>query len=91
MDERPERRRYYPDEEDAPLSEAVLEAVEAHRDDSISVDEFDLYEHVNPRAIDMLFHDTADIEVSVTIDLPDVTVSIWSDGGIDIRVTDREK
>ena len=88
MDENPERRRYYPDE-DVPLSEAVREAVEAHENASLSQDEFDLYDHVNPEAIDMLFTDTAGVDVSVQIDLTNVTVSIWSDGGVDIRVTDK--
>lgn len=89
MDEDPERRRYYPVEEDVPLSEAVREAVAAHDDSSLSPDEFDLYDNINPDAIDMLFTDTADTDVSVQIDLTNVTVSIWSDGGIDIRVTDK--
>lgn len=89
MDEHPERRRFYPVEENVPLSEAVLEAVKAHENSSLSADEFGLYDHINPDAIDMLFRDTADVDVTVQIDLENVTVSIWSDGGIDIRVTDR--
>lgn len=51
-------------------------------------DELQLYNHINPDAIDMLFQDTADVDVSVQIRLANVTVSIWSDGGVDIRVTD---
>lgn len=88
MDEHPERRRYYPDE-DIPLSEAVREAVEAHEDTSVSADELYLYDHINPEAIDMLFKETTDVDISVQINLTNVTVSIWSDGGIDIRVTDK--
>ncbi len=76
-------------EENVPLSEAVREAVEAHESSALSPDEFRLYDHINPEAIDMLFTDTADIDISVTINLTNVTVSIWSDGGVDIRVTDR--
>jgi hypothetical protein len=87
MDENPERRRYYPDDAETPLSQAVLEAVEAHESASLSADEFALYEHVNPDAIDMLFKDT-DVPISVRIRLDNVDVSIWSDGGIDIRVVD---
>lgn len=89
MTDHPKRRTYYPEEENTPLSEAVLEAVEAHEHTSLSADEFSLYEHINPDAIDMLFTDTADVDVSVQINLDNVTVSIWSDRGIDIRVTDR--
>ncbi len=85
----PERRRYYPVSENIPLSEAVSEAVQAHEEASLSGDEFDLYNHVQPEALDNLFTETADTEISVQIRLTNVTVSIWSDGGIDIRVTDK--
>lgn len=89
MAESPERRKYYPDEEETPLSVAVLDAVEAHENASLSADQFRLYEHVNPDAIDQLFTGTAGVDISVQIHLDNVTVSIWSDRGIDIRVTDR--
>ncbi|WP_227380724.1 HalOD1 output domain-containing protein [Haladaptatus halobius] len=89
MDEHSERRRYYSKDTEASLSEAILEAVEAHENASLGEDEFTLYDHVNPDAIDMLFKDTTDIAVSVQIHLTNVTVSIWSDGGIDIRDTDK--
>lgn len=43
MDESPERRRYYPDEENVPLSEAVRQAIEAHEHSSLDTDELQLY------------------------------------------------
>lgn len=89
MNEDPERRRYYPDEEDTPLSQTVLEAVEAHEDSELVADEFQLFDHVDPDAIDMLFRDSAGLDVTVQFTLTNVTVSIWSDGGVDVRVTDR--
>jgi len=85
----PEHRRYYPDSENIPLSEAIYEAVQAHENTTLSSDEFDLYHHIQPEALDNLFKETSDIEISVQIRLTNVTVSIWSDGGIDIRVTDK--
>lgn len=88
MDSHPERRRYYPDEENVPLSEVVREALEAHESASLSADELDLYDSVNPEAIDDLFRNTDDVDVTVRIELTNVTVSIWEDGGIDVRVTD---
>ena len=93
MDENPERCRYYPDEETTPLSKAVREAVEAHGSTSLSADELALYEHINPDALDTLFDESVggDVDVSVQLNLPNVTVSVWSDGGIDIRVTDRTR
>ena len=88
MDDHPERRRYYPDD-DVALSEAILEAVQAHENASFRADEFTLFDHVHPDALDNLFKDTSDVEISVRINLTNVTVSVWSDGGIDIRVTDK--
>ncbi|WP_123538222.1 HalOD1 output domain-containing protein [Halosimplex salinum] len=85
----PERRRYYPEAENVPLSVAVREAVAAHESASLSADEFDLSDHVDPEALDALFEAEADVDVSVQIRLHDVTVSVWTDDGVDIRVTDR--
>lgn len=84
-----ERRRYYPDRESVPLSQVVREAIEAHEHSKLSTDELALYDHINPEAIDMLFQDTADVDVSVQINLTNVTVSVWSDGGVDVRVTEK--
>lgn len=89
MDSDPERRRYYPDNEEVSLSQIVREAIEAHDASSVSPDELQLYDHINPTAIDMLFQDTADVDISVQINLTNVTVSIWSDGGVDVRVTNK--
>ena len=87
MDEHVERRRYVEGGETTP-SEAVLEAVEAHEDASVTGDEFRLYEHVSPDAIDDLFADASDVAMSLRIELENVSVSVWSDGAIDVRVVD---
>lgn len=91
VDDQPERRRYYPDDESLPLSAAIYDALEAHDEATLEKDEFGLYEHVNPEAIDMLFSDTSGdgIDISVQFNLTNVTVAVWSDGGIDIRVTEK--
>ncbi|AHG05345.1 hypothetical protein HALDL1_13045 [Halobacterium sp. DL1] len=91
VDEHAERRRYYPDDESVPLSTAIYEAIEAHHEATLENDEFGLHEHVNPEAIDMLFTDTGDddIEISVQFNPTNVTVAVWSDGGIDIRVSEK--
>ena len=88
MDEHPERRRYNPDGADSSLSEAVLEAVEAHENASLAADEFPLYEHVSPDAIDALFADTSEVAITLQVRLENVSVSVWNDGAIDIRVVD---
>ena len=89
MDDEVTSQRYYPEEENVPLSEAVLEAARTRDDASLTADRFDLYEHVDPESLDTLFTDPVGTDISVRIDLPDVSVTIWSDGGIDIRVDDR--
>jgi hypothetical protein len=91
IDDSSERRRYYPDEDNVPLSTAIYEAIDAHEDASLTKDELDLFQHVNPEAIDMLFRDSVDgeVDISVQFNLTNVTVSVWSDGGIDIRVTEK--
>ena len=91
IDDSSERRRYYPNEDNVPLSTAIYEAIDAHEDASLTRDELDLFQHVNPEAIDMLFRDSVDgeVDISVQFNLTNVTVSVWSDGGIDIRVTEK--
>ena len=83
-----ERRQYHPKHENVPLSVAVREAVQAHSATSLGGDEFDLYDHVDPDSIDALFRGTDDVGILVQFSLTNVVVSIWSDGAIDIRVTD---
>ena len=83
-----ERRQYHPGEENVPLSAAVREAIEAHGSTSLHADEFDLYDHVSPDAIDALFRDADEVDVVLQFRLTNVTVSVWSDDAIDIRVTD---
>lgn len=88
MDDTSERRRYYPDEENVPLSVAIQEAVRAHERSSVLTDELDLYDHVDPEAMDSLFSETPGVEISVQFRRPPATISVWSDGGVDIRVTE---
>lgn len=88
MDENPERKRHYPEEENVPLSTAISEAIEAHERSSFLEDEFALYDHVDREALDNLFRETDGVSISVQFFLPSATVSVWNDGGIDIRVTE---
>ena len=89
MDGPPERRRYYPEEENVPLSTTVREAIAAHPQVDRDADEMALYDNIDPEGIDRLFRDTADADVSIRIDLDRVTVGIWGDGGVDIQVTEK--
>lgn len=87
MDQHASRRRYRREEADTRHSDAVLETVEAHENTSLSADEFPLFEHANPDAIDMLYG-TSDAAVSIRIEREHVSVSVWSAVEIDIRVVD---
>jgi len=51
-------------------------------------DELELYEHVDPEALNMLFKADSEVELSVQFRLPCATVSVWNDGGNAIRVTE---
>lgn len=76
---------------DRPLSETVAEAITAHEDTTVQEDEFRLYDHVDPDALDRLFADGDQLDMTLRIALPNVTVSIWSDDGVDVRVTSRPR
>lgn len=80
---------YDPDEEQA-LSEAVIDAIEAHENIDASREEFVLYEQIDPDALDGLFRPDANADITVKFRIDEVTVTLWGDGGIDIRVTDKE-
>lgn len=89
MDAQSRRRRHYPVAENVPLSEAVREAVREHDSSEAAVDEAALYDSVGIESVDHLFAGLGDASVSVQLSLPNVTVSIWNDTPVDIRVTDR--
>lgn len=91
MDSNPERRRHYQNEENVPLSEAVREAVDAHENAEAVMDEAALYDSLDIETIDQLFTDTGDVSLSVQIQLPNVTVGIWRNDAVNIRVTDDER
>lgn len=89
MNDHIERRRYYPVAENVPLSESIREAVVAH---DRTVEDEDLEQHVSIdlEAVDGLFASAreADVEVSLHLDLEEVSIGVWSNSGIDIRVSD---
>lgn len=88
MNDDSERRRHYQNEENIPLSESIREAVRAHEHSEAGVDEAALYDHIDIQAIDRLVPESDDVDISVQLYLPNVTVSIWSNDAVDIRVTD---
>lgn len=91
MDEDAEHHRYYPDEENVPLSVAITETVSAHEDPAIGMEEFDLFDHIDPDALNRLFSDSVGIDFSMQFRLADSVVEVWGDGSVDIRVTDADR
>lgn len=78
--------RYYPDENRA-LSDAVLEAIEKHQGRDLTKGSFQLYDDVDPDALDRIFREDANADTTIQFDTGDVTVTLWGDGGVEIRVT----
>lgn len=85
-----ERDRYYPDG-DRTLSTAILEAIETHKDEDITKANFQLYDAIDPDALNNLFqkHTTADTALEFTVD--DVTVTLRENRAIDIQITSQDK
>lgn len=90
MNDHIERRRYYPVAENVPLSESIREAVVAHDRAVDGDDNLERYESVDLEAIDGLFASArvADVDISLHLDLDEVSVGVWIDSGVDIRVSD---
>lgn len=83
-----EQAKYTP-EQDRSLSEAILEAIEAHTKKDVSNSDFVLYDDINPDALNELFRDDARQRTTVGFDTDDVRVELYSDVGVVINVRDR--
>ena len=82
-----ERRRYYPEEENVPLSVVISEMVREHDELGDDAEEGVLYDHVDPDALNRLVTDSASDHFVLQCHLSSATLTVWRDGGIDIRVT----
>ncbi|MFC7213180.1 HalOD1 output domain-containing protein [Saliphagus sp. GCM10025334] len=82
------RERYTPDQ-DRSLTEAVLDAIEDYKGEDLLRADFVLYEDIDPDALNSLFRPDAQSRTTVTIGTDGVTVELWGNGGVEIRVTDR--
>lgn len=83
------RRRYDPSRPDSSLSEVVLRAIDSHKDDALSRENHRLYDQVDPDALDNLFKEDANGNLTVQFSYDGVNVSLWGDGTVEVRVTDR--
>lgn len=89
MDEQGEVFRRFEPSDERHLSGAILEAVEAYTGEDISKSEFQLYDSIDPDALDSLFRFGAGAHTTVQFDLGDVRVKLEGNGGVDIRVTEQ--
>lgn len=80
--------RYWPGE-DRSLSDAVLEAIEEQKGHDLTRENVRLYDDVDPDALDNIFRENANANTSVKFDTGDVTVTLWGNGTVEIRVTPR--
>lgn len=86
----PDEQQYHPNE-DRPLSEAILDAIEAHENTALTADDVVLYDAIDPAAVDRLFREDpeANPNVKVEFEVDDVIVRLWGNGGVAISVSDR--
>ena len=86
--ENTERDQYHP-RDDQSLSTAIIEVIEDQKGRDLSKADFRLYDDIDPDALYSLFRADADASTSVQFNTDDVTVTLWGDGGVEIRVTPR--
>jgi hypothetical protein len=79
-------RTKYTHDEDRALSDAVLDAIAAFKDEDITKSGFVLYDDVDPDAIDGLFREGARPRTTVSFDTDDVRVELYGDDGVVITV-----
>lgn len=83
------RDRYHPDE-NRDLSTAILEAIEEQKGMDVARSDFQLYNDIDPDALDRLFREDASANTTVQFDTDDVTVTLWGDGGVEIDISPRD-
>ncbi|MFH5802130.1 HalOD1 output domain-containing protein [Haladaptatus sp. CMAA 1911] len=88
MSDRTDTEVYAPDDT-RPLSDAVLDAINHQTEKDLQKGEFRLYDHVNPDALDQLFHPHADERVAAMFSAGDLLIIIHGDGWIHIHVEDK--
>lgn len=77
--------------DDVPLSTAVLEAIEEHKNEDLRESDFVLYDDIDPDAIDTLFREDSTARTAVEFHTDDVTVTLRGNGAVEIRVSDRDE
>ncbi|WP_135821072.1 HalOD1 output domain-containing protein [Halostella litorea] len=84
------RERYEPDQ-NRELSTAVLGAIEDQTGKDLTNSEFQLYDDINPDALNNLFREDASANTTVQFDTDSVTVTLWGDGAVEIQVSSQDE
>ena len=84
-----ERALYHPDD-DRELSTAILETIEALKNEDLTKAHFQLYDDIDPDALEKLFRKDATANTSVEFTTDDVEVTLRGNGAVAIDVTPRE-
>lgn len=90
MAEDQQRRKYHPRQENIPLGEAIREAIAAH-ETAENTDVAALDENFDIQALNRFVSSADEILISLELRLPNVTVEIWSNGGVTIEVTENSR
>ena len=81
-----EAHEQYHSSEDRSLSDAVLDAIEEQKGHDLTKETFQLYDDIDPDALDNLFRDDTGANTSVQFNTDGVTVTLWGDGTVEIQV-----
>lgn len=81
-------RGLYDPEQDGTLTDAVLDTIERHRGPEFRRTDYDLFEDLDFRALDELFHEHASPSTRLSLQSGNVIIDLWGDRGVQIRVVD---
>lgn len=86
MNEETAHLQYRPEERRA-LSDVILEAIDGQIDEDIARSEFQLYDDVDPDALDSLFRTQNTTDAVLEFDTGEVHVKVSFSETVDVRVT----
>lgn len=81
------RAEYAPDQ-DRTLTDAIIAALREHRGADFRRTDFQMYEDLDFEALDRLFRDDADPSTRIAVTSGELTVDLWGDDGVQIRIAD---
>lgn len=89
MGDQPAHQKYYPEMENVPFGEALREAISTHEDATIQ-DLDMLSEDFDIEAINRVVSSTAEISIALELRLENVTIDVWNNDAVHVRVTKKQ-